>query len=158
MAQDRVTISGRRGPSLEAVAQARRLFETTALAVAAIARETGIKRSTLADRARREGWRRPEPVGAEQAERRGLRIDGLRAKIETEIRRMERTLSDSGVGGAERMARTLASLVRTLRELTRYDIERQAAAEVQDDVVGDVDGLRRALAERLDRLRRERGG
>lgn len=61
----------------------------------------------------------------------------------------------AGLADAERAARTLASLSRTLRQLSTVD-EPEAAA-TDDDVPRDLDELRRVLAARLDRVAGEMG-
>jgi hypothetical protein len=143
--------------SPEILEQARRLYETTELSQAEIARRLSLTAPSLRRIAKREEWRRP----AAAAERRVL-VRNVREKIDREIGAVERVLSADGgsaAPGTERAARTLASLVRTLRELARYDEEQARAArpEVEDDAVADIDALREALARRLDRLREERG-
>lgn len=144
-----------RGQSAPAaiVAEARRLYEETWLTGAEIGRLSGLAHSTLRGYVQREGWRRPGD-GARPVSR----IDALRARIDREIAAAEATL---GAGRAERpaaaekMARTLASMVKTLRELWKFDEERARAARVEPahDVVTDYDEFRRELARRLDRLR-----
>lgn len=133
------------------VDEARGLFENTALTVADVARLSGLPVSTLRGRAGREGWRRPGEAAP-------VRIDALRARIDREIAVADAQLEaagEAGAAGLEKTARILASLVKTLRELWKFDEERARAAraEPQDDGLEDLDAFRRELARRLDRLR-----
>ncbi|MET0314077.1 MAG: hypothetical protein ABW275_06750 [Hansschlegelia sp.] len=143
------------------MAEARRLYEAGGLSECEIARLTGLNRSTMRSRAEREGWRR----GESNAERRRL-LGALRSRVDEEIAEAEAALGGAQTGDAkaqrvERAARTLASLVRTLRELAKFDEEQAAAArsgEAADDVVTDIDELRRELARRLESLRQKHEG
>jgi hypothetical protein len=56
---------------------------------------------------------------------------------------------------AERRARTLASLARTLTEVRKLRAEENKLKPQHDDGPEDIDEFRRALAEKLDRLVRE---
>lgn len=97
------------------------------------------------------------PDGANLAERLQRAIDRELAAVEALIGKLG-TTPDHGTD-AERSARTLAMLSRVLRELAklRYD-EKAEDQNVDDseDEFRDLDDFRRELAERLDRLRRER--
>lgn len=145
------------GISPDVVAEARRLYETSALSGAAIARRLGFGETSVKRLARKHGWLRPAAAAA----RRGL-VVSIREKAEREIVAASRALKDGGDPGPA--ARTLASLVRTLRELAKYDEEQARASgggparddEDVDDFVADPDAFREALAERLERLRDER--
>jgi len=61
---------------------------------------------------------------------------------------------------AEKDARALAVLARTLRELSALEAEAQKSRKVkaEDDAVRDLDTFRRELARRLDRLRADGAG
>jgi hypothetical protein len=73
----------------------------------------------------------------------------LRAAVESELAAADLALGRRGRrSGVERIARTLASLVRTLNELRRLDAG-SAAAEEADEPFADLDSLRRELARRL---------
>ena len=136
----------------EAMAAARRLHETTDLTPAEIARRLGLYAFTVSRAAARDGWLRPESP-------REAVVRRIKGRVDAQIAAVEPLLAAAGpplgLGEAERAARTLASLVRTLRELAKYDDERaHAAGEAEpDEPVADLDALRAALADRLDRLR-----
>lgn len=145
---------GRREPAPAAgVAEARRLYEGTALTCADVARLSGLTIGALRYHADRGAWRR----GGAQKQA-PIRIDALRERIDREIAAAEAQLDHAGEASSvafEKTARTLASLVKTLRELWKFDEERARAAraEPEDDGVADLDEFRRELARRLDRLR-----
>jgi vacuolar-type H+-ATPase subunit I/STV1 len=96
-------------------------------------------------------------------------IDRVRSAVETEIAKIEDVLRRvEGVhlrsSDAERAARTLATLVRTLKELTalekpdgkrerKQDGPSDEASDEASDEFSDLEDFRRSLAERLDRLR-----
>ncbi len=94
-------------------------------------------------------------------------LERVRSAVETEIVKIDDVLQRvEGVhlrsSDAERAARTLATLVRTLKELTALERSdenekgRGSEAESQgesSDELRDLDEFRRSLAERLDRLR-----
>ena len=88
-------------------------------------------------------------------------IDRVRSAVETEISKIEDVLRRvEGVhlrsSDAERAARTLATLVRTLKELTaleKPDDKREENRSEASDECRDLEEFRRSLAERLDRLR-----
>lgn len=135
------------------VAEARRLYEETTLTRADVARLSGLTIGALGYHAGKGAWRRGGAQG-----RTPTRIDALRAKIDREMAAAEAQIDqadEASSAALERSARTLASLVRTLRELWKFDEERARAAraEPEDDDVVDLDELRRELARRLDRLR-----
>ncbi len=89
------------------------------------------------------------------------------ALVERVTRAVERELSQIEVivGGhhvkaaqrteAERRARTLASLARTLTEVRKLRAEEEKLKPQHDDGPEDIDEFRRALSEKLDRLVRE---
>lgn len=147
----------------ETLAEARRLYETTELTQADIGARVGLHHGTVSRLAKKHGWRRP----AAARKRRAL-VSAIRTKVDREIAEVERVLSADGAPGTavESSARTLASLVKTLRELAKIDEDeaRERAArrgaqgngEDEDDAVADLDALRDALARRLEQLREER--
>jgi hypothetical protein len=76
---------------------------------------------------------------------------------EKQVRDIERRLGEAGqeAGDRERDARTLAVLVRTLRELAAFDEaapQQPAVTEDDDPVPTDIDEFRRELARRIDAL------
>lgn len=125
-------------------------------AVLAVSRATGIPRASVYSMAKSRGWKRPRPDGLPDAD--GERIGTvarIRRTVEREVIAVERLLEASPRGptrtaAAERAARTLASLVRTLNELRRLEA---AAADQDDDAPPrDIDAFRAELARRLERL------
>jgi hypothetical protein len=167
--------------------EARRAYEDSSESLCSIARRLGINHQKLALQAQRRGWRLRPPQSPEErrrnfimsgiaasrrraaerlatppdaappaADRLGL-VKKLRTTVEREIADVERQLArKTGGEGIERAARTLASLVRTLRELRALEVEAEPVDA--EETPRDADELRRALAERLDRLGREGNG
>jgi hypothetical protein len=151
-----MTTPNRRAPAIDAARreEARRLFETSEIAQVGIAARAGILPASLTRMAKREGWIRFEKGKRAQTVRR------IRARVEREIEAVEQVLEKAGaLGEADGAARTLGSLVRTLRELQKYDEDAarrsHLKAEDEDVAPADLDALRDALADRLEKLRRE---
>ncbi|MBS7542016.1 hypothetical protein [Ancylobacter oerskovii] len=172
----------------EAIEEARRLYEHTRVSNQHIADLLGISRSTLSVRIGQWGWRRrkdrlalmgpgPEPGAPEPAAAaavateadgpvsRRLLIARLVARMEGELAAVERLLARAGLhagrsgADAERAARTLAILVRAMRELAAIsrDANEDAGDEgAHDDVFRNADAYRRELAEALERVLAER--
>jgi hypothetical protein len=168
----------------EEVIKARQLYEGTSMPVADIARMLGIGETTLLKRARLWGWtprnrRLAELDAAAKAqiplaeiqetaaparkifEKLSL-VERVRSAVESEIVAIESVLRRVEAAqlrstDAERAARTLATLVRTLKELTALEKpEVKTGEEGRDeasDEFRDLDEFRSKLAERLDRLR-----
>ena len=140
--------------------EARDLYERTDVALAEIGRRTGLHPSFLYRAARREGWRRP--VSKRPME---LLAARLVRRIEKEIAAVEislvHTRGPEGKAEARRSAELLASLMKTLREMRRFDREAKAAKAAEPAAQrgpwneGDVDAMRDALSERLERLWRQ---
>jgi hypothetical protein len=146
----------RRGQAIDAPRreEARRLFETSEISQVDIARRVGILPASLTRMAKNGGWIRFEKGKRAQTVRR------IRARVEREIEAVEGVLEKAGaLGGADSAARTLSSLVRTLIELQKYDEDaaRRSRVKPEDEDVApaDLDALRDALADRLEKLRRE---
>lgn len=165
----------------EEIARARQLYEGTSLPVHDIARSLGIGTTTLMKRVKLWGWtprnkRLAELDAAAKAEvplaevreaaapaiavvEKATLIERVRAAVESEIAAIESVLqrvesAQLRSSDAERAARTLATLVRTLKELAA--LERPIETETGEGSEGesrDIDEFRRDLAERLDRLR-----
>jgi hypothetical protein len=80
----------------------------------------------------------------------------IQAVVEREIAAVEQILTTLGASDpseTEGAARTLASLARTLRELVHLDTPQTTPEPVDDHLMPrDLDELRRALSQRLDRL------
>jgi hypothetical protein len=91
---------------------------------------------------------------------RGALVSGLWRTAEAQLREVTRQLDEGAAEPAEREkdARTLAVLVKTLRELIALEAERQAKAapSAEESDVRNLDDFRRDLAERIDRLRQAR--
>ncbi|HSI42395.1 MAG TPA: hypothetical protein VLA00_17755 [Xanthobacteraceae bacterium] len=150
--------------SPEAVDEARRLYEHSRVPLTRIAEGLGISRSTLNQYRRRWGWvprgqripegEAPTPPPDTRANRRAL-IARLAARVEREIAAVEQLIAAAGLqpgagNDAERAARTLAVLVRTLRELAA--LERAEPPSEDEEEPRDADTYRRELAATLDRL------
>jgi hypothetical protein len=161
MASDRNRRPANAPASPETLAEARRLYETGGLTLAGIGERVGLHGVTVCRLAKKHGWRRPAA-----AEKRRALVLAIRTKVDREIAEVERALGAGGEPVAvERSARTLASLVKTLRELAKIDEDEarkaagrrgaQESGEDEDDAVADLDALRDALARRLEQLREE---
>ncbi len=102
--------------------------------------------------------------------RRKALVDRIWRSAEAQVDQIEARLAQSGLAGeeSERGARTLAIVVRTLRELTAFDAARRAeeratdpsskTAENDKPVPRNIDDLRRELARKLQALVEERSG
>ncbi|MGQ4272454.1 hypothetical protein [Terrihabitans sp. B22-R8] len=162
----------------EVKVQARRLYEETSLPVEAIAGMLNMKPRTFHSYRARWGWvarldRNGEsdtgaadevsilPTDAlsdealEERPSRAETIQRIRDIVEREVSGVEQTLRRmdrlAPRGDAEKAARTLASLVKTLTELQRLDANAAEQAKEPDDEI-DIDEFRRELARRLDAL------
>ena len=140
-------------------AEARRLYETSDTPRCEIAGRLGIRPSSLSRVARENKW-----LKAGRDQRRTLLARRIRARVDRQIETIDQVLRDVGAPEADRAARTLATLVRSLRELQKYDAEQtrprapndEAADEAPADAApADLDALRDALADRLARFRRQ---
>ncbi|CAH1656690.1 hypothetical protein CHELA1G11_13169 [Hyphomicrobiales bacterium] len=94
--------------------------------------------------------------------KRGALVARLWRTADAQVREVERRLAqgETEPGDREKDARTLAVVVKTLRDLLaleadEHTVEATAAKEKGGDV-RDLDDFRRELAERIDRLRRAR--
>ena len=152
----------------ELVAECRRLYEETGTPNRVIAAKLGISGSTFALRVHLWGWRprRPLPgrapaasspvllpaiaAGGTPAERIQRTVDRELAIIEEIVARLEPP--NGNVHRAERAARVLASLTRTLQEVVRLTAPAPAPNEKNDDHRGpaDTDEFIRELARRMD--------
>ncbi|RXF75469.1 hypothetical protein [Hansschlegelia zhihuaiae] len=141
----------------EVLAEAKDLFETTDIPVTEIARRAGLHRSLMDRTVLREGWIRPTARA-----RKGRVAARLRARIEKELCSVEISLAHSRSKAARAAAResadTLASLLRTLRELRRLDFEEEAGAPDEAEHEQNLDVLRDRLASRLEELLAEHEG
>lgn len=167
----------------EKIAEVRKLYEGTDVPVRDLAAICGLGVTTFLKRVRLWGWKRRKlrmqdydkaakkeveairEVAASMvtvAEGESL-IGRVRAAVEREIVAIEAVLAR--VEGArlrstdaERAARTLATLVKTLREVAALQRDEKAETEpgAGEDEFRDLDEFRAELTERLDRLRRSR--
>jgi hypothetical protein len=155
------------------VVEARRLYEQTNLPVDHIAAMHGIGRTALYRRIHIWGWRMRRPTipladpprepdeiayHAAEPDRDAAELDATAARIrrlvECELDDIERTIGSAGEG-ADR-ARRLASLARTLQEVTR--LPRPAAAndvkDADDRGPDDDNDFIRELVRRMDEFAR----
>lgn len=161
--------------SIDATEKARRLYEDSRVPLKEVAAQLGLSRRSLFRRARSWGWVRQRPdVPPRPVPRRAL-IARLVTRIEAEIAAVERLVARAGLvaqGGAgeagvaagtaasvaadtERAARTLAVLVRSLRELAA--LERGEDNEIDDEEMPrDAGAYRRELAATLERVLADR--
>lgn len=152
---------------------ARTLYETTPKPVAVIAAEAGMSPRSVERHARRGGWARlsPSALTPEGLLCSGLGLCPLRAALHRRLyaaleRRLELAEAapvDGTEAGRERAVRTLAALTRTLDKLMDMDRDAVAAAGKpapspgREEAPYDVEALRRALSQKLDRLAEARG-
>jgi hypothetical protein len=164
--------------SPEAVEEARLLYEAGVVSVDDIATTLGIKRAAFFNLRKKLGWKsrrpfnHPEPPsgpaqGLEAAPAvplTPLTPDELIPKIEAAIARefahAEHALAHGEPRNAEKTAKTMASLVRSLAELKRIKRDAQGHDRHNDGPgeppARDLAELKAELARRLDRLRRAR--
>jgi hypothetical protein len=164
--------------SPEAVEEARLLYEAGVVSVDDIATTLGIKRAAFFNLRKKLGWKsrrpfnHPEPTsgpaqGLEAATAvplTPLTPDELIPKIEAAIARefahAEHALAHGEPRNAEKTAKTMASLVRSLAELKRIKRDAQGHDRHNDGPgeppARDLAELKAELARRLDRLRRAR--
>lgn len=167
----------------EKIAEVRKLYEGTDVPVRDLASICGLGVTTFLKRVRLWGWKRrkvrmEDYDKAAKAEVQSIRevaasmvafaqneslIDRVRSAVEREIVAIEAVLAR--VEGArlrstdaERAARTLATLVKTLREVAalQRDEKPESEAGAEEDEFRDLEEFRAELAERLDRIRRSR--
>ncbi len=154
----------------ELIAEAKQLYETTDMPTGAIAAKLGIARSTLNERIRKWGWTRrryastdaaasPATVApaahkaqppAEPTLPFAMRIQRV---IDAQLAVAERTLSVLGPATsaeAERTARVLAAVSRTILEIKAAAEEHMPAHDADNDSVPvDMDEFRETLARRI---------
>jgi hypothetical protein len=169
---------------LEKIAEVRKLYEGTDIPMRDLAAICGLGVTTLARRVRGWGWR-PRRLRmkdydkAAKAEVEEIReaaapalaiaeneslVDRVRSAVEREIVAIEAVLTRVESArlrstDAERAARTLATLVKTLREvaaLQRDEKPERESGDAPEDEFRDLEEFRAELAERLDRIRRSR--
>lgn len=137
-------------------------FETGE-SLADLARTSNLSLSRLKVIAKRDHWkasvqptRAPEDI-FDPSDRRDHALRDVMDTVRLEIRRL-RLEAEGGSDNGEKIARTLASLTRSLDKASSLEARRNAdSATVTSGVPPyDVDELRRSLADKLDRFRRGR--
>ncbi|NRG19401.1 hypothetical protein HPQ64_17040 [Rhizobiales bacterium] len=158
-----------RRPGPVAWDEARRDHETNGVSFNEIADRLGVTRKAVAQRARDDGWlagsdARAILIAGDPRRMRQL-VNRLYRAFDVEIGRLEKRLGlNAGeappepvegvdaVSEAEKTARTLSSLARTLDTLIEL---RSSLPEAEEDSGKGADDLRQELAERLERIRRD---
>ena len=163
-------VRGKIGEAERAVA--RRLYETTFTPMVAIGRELGVTAPTIARLVRRGGWRRraaarPSPDGGGTICP-GIGLCPVRADVQRRLHvQLLARIEAAGTAAPapaerERDIRALGGLTRTLEKLMAMDRDTAAAAaegHKEETAPDDLDALREALSQRLERLvSRRRGG
>ena len=159
----------------ELIAEGKRLYEQTDTPVRIIAARMGLTRSTLNYRIADWKWVRrrvsdedpplataelqlpapapPQPVACATAEPPLPFPERLRRVIDAQMQVAERTLrmlGPSSPGEAERTARILATVSRTVQEIKATAEGRVSADEADDDPIPrDIDAFREELARRI---------
>jgi hypothetical protein len=147
----------------EKIEQAHTLYEQSHEPINTICARVGISRSRLYYLRRTHGWKRPEGYRTRKAPRRTV-LTLLRDMVEHELDAMARASDHNARNKArkhddmapDQIARTCASLVRTLGELNR--LEKQDIPTGNGDGTEDIEILRGVLAQRLDTLLAPSGG
>ena len=146
-------------PDAATLADLRRRYDAGELSAAALARELGLSPTTIRKRLVEWGWTRGRPPRGDAGER-ALHADAARLrktvmeKARRQIKRLETKLSaPDGEEDSERVARLLASLVKTLADLKRMDMSHGHADDDHRAKGADaaVD-LARIKTELVDRL------
>lgn len=164
----------------ENIAKAKELYEGTSVPVRDIATMLGLGQSTFIRRTREWGWKPrnarladfdaaakagfdlnaiSEAVAPELAvAKRATLVERVRAAVEREIVAIETVLNrvdDARLRSqdAERAARTLATLVRVLREVNALETSGVETGEGREDEFRDLDEFRAELTRRLAQFR-----
>jgi Homeodomain-like domain len=148
-------------------AAARKLYEIEQRPVSQIASELGVSRATITRWSRLGHWQRASSTGKnhETIDRRALVTRAWR-NAERQLRLIEKRVKAHAPDDAplDESARLIATLVKTLRELTALDrslaeddsIHARDNAAEGGDIPRDVDTFYQELAARMDRLRQDR--
>ena len=164
----------------ERIAEGKRLYDLTLTRVADIATMMGISRRTLVRRMREWGWpprsaprhatdrmlvaTAPHgaanaamgiavPLSAEARAALAARIHGIVARSLDAVERVLALAGPADEVGAERSARTIAAVARTLTDLAVFakpDETRPNDADDHDPIPRDIDAVREALAVRIE--------
>ena len=165
------------------LAQGRFMYEQTLAPMDDIASVLGISRGTLANRVNELGWqkrcedtrargfqryRKRAPADEQDEPPRGYPraagerlalVERLREAVDKQIGHVDSILSHTEMqlpDEAERTARMLAGLARTLREMTRLEMPAPPEPDDDSDMPRNVDDLRRELLRKMDALIAER--
>lgn len=147
----------RGGYGLDKIEAVRRLVVDTDLPITEIAEQAGIAASTVRNWIQRYGWPRPAsapPLTAprdpfDPAVRRARLTVRLYRAVGRELKRLERRTRAKNEQLAEKDARTLGILAKTLATLTELD--RDDGAKVREPETVDRDQIDADLAERIAR-------
>lgn len=157
-------------PGKAALSRARLLYDEGEAPLAKIAAGLGLTPAAFRSLRKREKWPQrgvqavlrtaddPSPVPDEQVDTFALERRLARA-LRREIARAESEIEKDAAPGAERKARVLGLLVRTLGDLRKlvpagkHAGTKAAEDEIDADAPRDMAALRDALVERLERLR-----
>lgn len=165
----------------EKIAQARQLYEGTSVPVRDIATMLGLGQSTFIRRTRDWGWKPrntrladydaaakagfdlnviSEAVAPQLATvKQATLVERVRAAVEREIVAIESVLHRVDNArlrsqDAERAARTLATLVKVLREVSVLEDKKDGSGDsAREDEFRDLEEFRQELARRLDSIR-----
>lgn len=165
------------------IARARVLYEATEIPVDDIAKMLGIARRTLNQRVKAWGWapRSAKLRGLDAASRAQVGeiaklaaphvatiesetlIDRVRSAVKREIMAIEAVLArvegaQLRSADAERAARTLATLVKTLREVAALQRDEKPDNDDREDEFRDIEEFRAELIDKLERIRAREGG
>ncbi len=148
----------------EKVEAARRLVVGTDMPLTAIAAAVHVSDSTVKNWVQKYGWPRPAgapPLGVPRAafdsrDRRAKLAVRLYRAVGRQLTGLEKRARDGDEGLAEKDARTLGLLARTLTTLTELD--RDTGSNVKEPEIADRDTIDADLAERIARWAREGEG
>ena len=159
-------------PGKAALARARALYVDAATPLAKIAAGLGLSPAAFRALRKREAWPErgvtpaPAPVAASDESLDTIALERrLVRALRREIARAESEIENTAHPGAERKARILGLLVKTLGDLRRLGAADKANAQRgvydkddngHDEPPRELAALREALAERLESLRGER--
>jgi len=146
----------------------KRAYETASQPVEELAAQAGMSRMTFRIRARELGWQKPEHERAKKTRGKATRISEhappdsralamrIRSNVERELTAFERLREAKGANDIAKFdlaARMLTGLLRSLQEAMRLEQTppRQEPAEA-DEVPRDIEELRRALLDRVEKL------
>ncbi|PYF04928.1 hypothetical protein BJ122_102154 [Rhodopseudomonas faecalis] len=156
MKTTRATSSAKTPTGRTTVAARKRAAKTSA-AKASAAKTSATAKTAKTARATSTRKAAKPPV-VEREEAAGSLIERVERAVEREIAQIEAMVGGADElteprSDAERRARTLASLTRTLLELRRLRADDDVQRTADDDAIPrDLDELRRALSRRLDQL------